>query len=82
MVCAGLGCWGAPAEATRWLLRFGPLGSGAGSGDSPRFADESIPVSTDDSMMASMAGRYAAALYELAREQQQLEQVERDVLSF
>jgi len=33
-------------------------------------------------MMASMAGRYAAALFELAREQKQLDQVERDVASF
>jgi F-type H+-transporting ATPase subunit delta len=33
-------------------------------------------------MMASMAGRYAAALFELAKEQKQLEQVERDVASF
>ena len=33
-------------------------------------------------MMAGMAGRYAAALFELAKEQKQLEQVERDVASF
>jgi len=33
-------------------------------------------------MMASMAGRYAAALFELAKEQKQLDQVERDVASF
>jgi F-type H+-transporting ATPase subunit delta len=33
-------------------------------------------------MMASMAGRYAAALFELAKEQKQLEQVERDVAAF
>jgi F-type H+-transporting ATPase subunit delta len=39
-------------------------------------------VSSDDPMMASMAGRYAAALFELAKEQRQLEQVERDVGTF
>jgi len=33
-------------------------------------------------MMASMAGRYAAALFELAKEQKQLDQVGRDVASF
>src|SRR5262245_41471012 len=33
-------------------------------------------------MMASMAGRYAAALFELAKEQKQLAQVGRDVASF
>ena len=33
-------------------------------------------------MMASMAGRYAAALFELAKDQGQLERVERDLGSF
>jgi F-type H+-transporting ATPase subunit delta len=33
-------------------------------------------------MMASMAGRYAAALFELAKEQKQLDQVARDVAAF
>jgi len=33
-------------------------------------------------MMASMAGRYAAALFELAKEERQLEPVERDVTAF
>jgi F-type H+-transporting ATPase subunit delta len=33
-------------------------------------------------MMASMAGRYAAALFELAKEQKQLDQVARDVQAF
>ncbi|KAB2911154.1 MAG: F0F1 ATP synthase subunit delta [Hyphomicrobiaceae bacterium] len=39
-------------------------------------------MSTDDPMMASMAGRYAAALFDLAKDQRQLEQVEADVKSF
>ncbi|HJZ45332.1 MAG TPA: F0F1 ATP synthase subunit delta [Hyphomicrobiaceae bacterium] len=39
-------------------------------------------MSTDDPMMASMAGRYAAALFELAKDQKQLEQVEGDLDSF
>ena len=33
-------------------------------------------------MMASMAGRYAAALFELAKDQRQLAEVERDLASF
>jgi F-type H+-transporting ATPase subunit delta len=45
------------------------------------FPDESDHVSSDDPMMASMAGRYAAALFELAKDQKQLEQVERDLAS-
>jgi F-type H+-transporting ATPase subunit delta len=45
------------------------------------FPDESDHVSSDDPMMASMAGRYAVALFELAKDQQQLEQVERDLAS-
>jgi F-type H+-transporting ATPase subunit delta len=39
-------------------------------------------VATDDPMMASMAGRYAAALFELAKDQRQLAEVERDVAAF
>lgn len=39
-------------------------------------------MSSDDPMMASMAGRYAAALFDLAKEQRQLEQVERDLAQF
>jgi F-type H+-transporting ATPase subunit delta len=33
-------------------------------------------------MMASMAGRYAAALFELAKDQRELDQVQRDLASF
>ncbi len=39
-------------------------------------------MATDDPMMASMAGRYAVALFELAKDQRQLPEVERDVLAF
>src|SRR5262245_21838268 len=45
------------------------------------FPGESDYVSSDDPMMASMAGRYAAALFELAQDQRQLEQVESDLAS-
>src|SRR6266480_3264302 len=45
------------------------------------FPDESSHVSSDDPMTASMAGRYAAALFELAKDQRQLEQVEGDLAS-
>jgi F-type H+-transporting ATPase subunit delta len=52
-------------------------------GLSPNVAGESsTPVSTDDPMMASMAGRYAAALFELAKEQGQVAAVERDLATF
>jgi len=46
------------------------------------FWDETHRVSTDEPMMASMAGRYAAALFELAKDQRQLAEVERDLASF
>ncbi|HJZ29612.1 MAG TPA: F0F1 ATP synthase subunit delta [Hyphomicrobiaceae bacterium] len=39
-------------------------------------------MATDDPMMASMAGRYAVALFELAKDERQLEVVERDVATF
>jgi F-type H+-transporting ATPase subunit delta len=39
-------------------------------------------VSSDDPMMASMAGRYAVALFELAKDQKQLDQVAGDLESF
>jgi F-type H+-transporting ATPase subunit delta len=46
------------------------------------FRGESVHVSTNEPMMASMAGRYAAALLELAKEERQLPQVEADLRSF
>ncbi|HEY7083350.1 MAG TPA: F0F1 ATP synthase subunit delta [Hyphomicrobiaceae bacterium] len=36
-------------------------------------------MSSDEPMMATMAGRYAAALFDLAKDQRQLDQVERDL---
>jgi F-type H+-transporting ATPase subunit delta len=39
-------------------------------------------VATDEPMMASMAGRYAAALFELAKEERQLPQVDADLKGF
>ena len=39
-------------------------------------------MSTDEPMMASMAGRYAAALFEIAKDDKQLAQVESDVKTF
>jgi F-type H+-transporting ATPase subunit delta len=38
-------------------------------------------VATDDPMMASVAGRYAFALFELASEQRQLREVEQDLVN-
>jgi F-type H+-transporting ATPase subunit delta len=55
-------------------------------GEPPLFTEcsgaESFHVATDEPMMASMAGRYAAALFELAKEERQLPQVEADLRSF
>lgn len=45
-------------------------------------AHESGHVATDDPIMASVAGRYASALFDLAREQGQLPLVEKDVAAF
>ena len=39
-------------------------------------------MSTDEPMMASVAGRYAAALFEIAKDEKQLAQVEADVVAF
>lgn len=39
-------------------------------------------MATDEPIMASVAGRYASALFELAEEQQQLAQVEQDLVAF
>ena len=39
-------------------------------------------MSTDEPMMASMAGRYAAALFEIAKDEKQFAQVESDVKTF
>jgi F-type H+-transporting ATPase subunit delta len=44
--------------------------------------DETFRVATDEPMMASMAGRYAAALFELAKDEKQLAQVEADLKTF
>ena len=64
-------------------------GFSKGPADAPQaglphlFPDESDHVASDDDpMMASMAGRYAVALFELAKDQKQLEQVERDLGTF
>jgi F-type H+-transporting ATPase subunit delta len=38
-------------------------------------------VATDNPMMASVAGRYASALFELANEQRQLREVEQDLVN-
>jgi F-type H+-transporting ATPase subunit delta len=59
-----------------WLLRRGRYRSSIVPGGS------FFHVSTDEPMMASMAGRYAAALFEIAKDEKQLAQVESDVKTF
>jgi F-type H+-transporting ATPase subunit delta len=79
MVCAGLE--GDASSIERRRFSIGPADT-MQTGLPHLFPDESDHVSSDDPMMASMAGRYAVALFELAKDQGQLEQVERDLASF
>jgi F-type H+-transporting ATPase subunit delta len=58
-----------------------PAGT-APTSDSLFVPGRELHVATDDPMMASMAGRYAAALFELAKDHRQLAEVERDLASF
>lgn len=39
-------------------------------------------MASDDPMIASVAGRYAAALFDLAKDQRRLDEVERDLAAF
>ena len=79
MVCAGLEGDAGGIERRRFLI--GPADA-MQTGLPHLFPGENNHVSSDDPMMASMAGRYAVALFELAKDQRQLEQVERDLASF
>jgi F-type H+-transporting ATPase subunit delta len=45
----------------------------------PTPSSERVHVAADDSMMASVAGRYASALYDLATEQNQVKAVEQEL---
>lgn len=45
-------------------------------------ATRPFDVATDEPIMASVAGRYASALFELAEEQRQLAEVEQDLIEF
>jgi len=42
--------------------------------------ESEIDVATDEPIMATVAGRYASALFELAKDERQLEAVERDMI--
>ena len=84
MYPAAHGMRGAVGEASsieRRRFSIGPAGA-MQTGLPHLFPSESDHVSSDDPMMASMAGRYAVALFELAKDQRQLETVERDLASF
>jgi F-type H+-transporting ATPase subunit delta len=65
----------------RRRFSIGPAGA-MHTGFPHLFPGESDHVSSDDPMMASMAGRYAVALFELAKDQGQLAQVEGDLATF
>ncbi len=45
-------------------------------------ATRPFDVATDEPILAGVAGRYASALFELAQEERQLEQVEQDLTTF
>jgi len=47
-----------------------------------RSSTRAFDVATDNPMMAGVAGRYASALFELAKEQNQLDEVDRDLGKF
>jgi F-type H+-transporting ATPase subunit delta len=72
----------------RWRQRCGLFSLnvrllGRGRNHSPNVPGRKLfHVTTDEPMMASMAGRYAAALFDLAKEERQLPQVEADLKSF
>ena len=80
MLCAGLREW-VPAASLAGAFLRGPADA-APTSDSLFVPGRELHVATDDPMMASMAGRYAAALFELAKDQRQLERVEADLASF
>jgi F-type H+-transporting ATPase subunit delta len=82
MVCAGLegDARGIDAQALLHSARLIRRGRALPVCSLARlFPGESGHVSSDDPMMATMAGRYAAALFELAKDQRQLDGVERDL---
>ena len=70
MLCAGLESEGAGSIACRLFL-LDPADAEPTS-NSLFVPGREHHVATDDPMMASMAGRYAAALFELAKDQRQL----------
>jgi F-type H+-transporting ATPase subunit delta len=80
MLCAGIESEGAGSIACRLFL-LDPAHAEPTS-NSLFVPGRELHVATDDPMMASMAGRYAAALFELAKDQRQLAEVERDLASF
>lgn len=70
---------GLSALVLQWLLPT-TRDLGAGAGWIPKSLEgRAFHVATDDPMMASVAGRYAAALFDLANEQRQLQQIEQDL---
>jgi len=79
MLCAGLREW---VSAASLAGPFCSTSRAASTSYSLFVPGREIHVATDDPMMASMAGRYAAALFELAKDQRQLAEVERDLASF
>jgi len=80
MLCAGIESEGAGSIACRLYL-LDPADAEPTS-NSLFVPGREHHVATDDPMMASMAGRYAAALFELAKDQRQLAEVERDLATF
>jgi F-type H+-transporting ATPase subunit delta len=73
----------AAADLCRNFLK---TGEGAGRPNWPEAsvvaAGESVEVATENQMTSGVAGRYASALFELAREQGQLDAVDQDLGKF
>lgn len=80
MLCAGFREWVPAGGAGRPVL-LDPADA-APTSYSLFVPGRELHVATDDPMMASMAGRYAAALFELAKDQRHLAEVERDLAAF
>jgi F-type H+-transporting ATPase subunit delta len=79
-----------PSAACFWLLTLklqsenfqGPRGVAAGISGARQKEEALVKVAGGDDTPSGVAGRYATALFELAREEQALDQVEQDLNRF
>lgn len=78
---SGTGAFPCPIRAMLSQLSRRPLGADAGpnSGIEHSGKEHDVTVSGQDPIIAGVAGRYATALFELARDSNKLKQVEKDL---